>query len=92
MGRRLIRSVRMTDITIALVRSRHSLYMFVSATEHVLQCEFGIGMTRPLALASNMAEFQEGAVVCPCTDEKQFRDLELFSGVPACKYELRDVE
>ena len=34
----------MTDIINALVRSRHSLHMFVSATEHVLQCEFGIGM------------------------------------------------
>ena len=36
MGRRLTRSVRMTDIINALVRSRHSLYMFVSVNEPVL--------------------------------------------------------
>ena len=86
----------MTDITNALVRSRHSLYMFVSVNEHVLQCEFGIGMTRPLA--SNMAEFQKGAVVCPCTDEKQFpllkqfRDLDSFYYARSGEYELRDVK
>ena len=83
MGRRLTRSVSMTDITNALVRSRHSLYMFVSATEHVLQCEFGIGKARPY---TNMAEFQESAVVCPCTDKKQFGHLDSFSYARSGEY------
>ena len=65
----------MTDLINALVRSRHSLYMFVSATEHFLQCEFGIRMARAY---TNMAEFQEGAVVCPCTDNKQFGHFDSF--------------
>ena len=64
--------------------------MFVLATEHILQCEFGIGMTQPLA--SNMAESQGGAVVCPCTDEKQFRLVDSLSYARSGEYELRDVK
>ena len=39
-----------------------------------------------------MAEFQESAVVCPCTDEKQFRLLDSFPYAWSGEYELRDVK
>ena len=44
-------------------------------------------------LASNMAEFQESAVVCPCTDEKEFPllQLEIFSDARSGEFELTDL-
>ena len=39
-----------------------------------------------------MAELHESAVVCPCTDEKQFCDLDSFPYALSGEYELRDVE
>ena len=43
-------------------------------------------------LRTNMAEILVSAVVCPCTDEKQFRQLDSFSYARTCEFELRDVE
>ena len=41
-----------------------------------------------------MAEFQESAVVCPCTDEKQFPPLQLkiFSDARSGEFELKGVD
>ena len=44
-------------------------------------------------LRTNMAEFQEGAVVCPCTDEKQFPllQVDIFSDPQSGEFELKGV-
>ena len=59
-----------TDVINALARSRHSLYMFVSAL--IAFCSVNSELELRDRSRTNMAEFQERAVVCHCTDEKQF--------------------